>query len=49
MKGSTISKPDMMTSNNKLENSIWYVIQGIPEHEEEDNVVNVITLENVCK
>ena len=45
MKGSTISEPDMMNSSiiySKIQFS--FVIHGIPEHEEEDNVANVVTL-----
>ena len=44
MKGSKISKPDMMTSSNILENSIWLYTESLKLEKKILNVANVVTV-----
>lgn len=44
MKGSKISKPDMMTSSSILENSIWLYTESLKLEKKILNVANVVTL-----
>ena len=44
MKGSKISKPDMMTSSNILENSIWLYTESLKLEKKILNVANVVTM-----
>ena len=40
----TISKPDMMTSSNILENSIWLYTESLKLEKKILNVANVVTV-----
>ena len=44
MKGSKISKPDMMTSSNILENSIWLYTESLKLEKKILNVADVVTV-----
>ena len=44
MKGSKISKPDMMNSSNILENSIWLYTESLKLEKKILNVANVVTV-----
>lgn len=44
MKGSKISKPDMMTSSNILENSSWLYTESLKLEKKILNVANVVTV-----